>query len=633
MKDGFIRVAAATPKIKVADCVHNMQEILGIIKSAPEDTSLLVFPELCITGYTCGDLLFQPALLRAAEDAVAGILEQTTDIDTVVLVGLPVAVRSSIFNCAAVCQHGKLLGLVPKSYIPNYSEFYEMRYFAPADDEDYHICFAGQDTVLGRNQLFVCRSMPDFCLGVEICEDLWAIHQPSQNLAESGATVIANLSASTEGIGKPGYRHQLVEMQSARLVCAYLLADAGEGESTTDVVFSGHNMIAENGVMLAESKRYTNGIITAEIDIAHVSYDRRRISTIKNKGNMNVVWFDAPVKDISLTRVISPTPFIPSDINAQQRCCEEILNIQSFGLAKRLQHTNSKAIVGLSGGLDSALALLVIARAYDLTGKPRSDIHAVTMPCFGTTDRTLNNARTLTDAFGANLHEIDITQAVTRHLNDIGHSGEHDITYENSQARERTQVLMDLANKINGLVIGTGDLSELALGWATYNGDHMSMYGVNSSVPKTLVRYIVSYEAKRLGGVIEAALTDILNTPVSPELLPPENGVISQETEQIVGPYQLHDFFLYHFVRFGDPPSKIFRLAVYAFKNKYHENEILKWLKLFCRRFFSQQFKRSCMPDGPRVGSVALSPRGDWRMPSDANVTVWMEQIEKMQIK
>lgn len=630
MKDGFIRVAAATPKIKVADCPFNARQIIDLILNAPADNALLVFPELCVIGYTCGDLVFQPALLKAAEDAVAQILEETMRLNTVILVGVPVRYRSSLYNCAAVCQRGKLLGLVPKSFLPTYSEFYEARYYAPADDEEVSLSFAGQDTIMSRRQVFVCSSMPDFRLGIEICEDLWTSRQPSQYLAEAGATVIANLSASTEGIGKPSYRHDLVAMQSARLLCAYIFADAGEGESTTDVVFSGHNMIAENGIMLAESERYTTGILSTEIDIAHLAYDRRRISTCVNGEVMTEVPFDLPLNELKLTRPVTPTPFIPFDVNAQEACCEEILNIQANGLAKRLEHTNGCAVVGLSGGLDSALALLVIVRAYDRLGKPRKDIHVATMPCFGTTSRTLNNARTLANACGATLYEIDITCAVNQHLSDIRHNGSHDVTYENAQARERTQVLMDLANQKNGLVIGTGDLSELALGWATYNGDHMSMYGVNVSVPKTLVRYIVSYEAQRCGGIIGEALTDILNTPVSPELLPPEDGEISQKTEQIVGPYELHDFFLYHLVRFGDSPKKIFRLAVYSFEGRYSEDEIRKWLKTFCRRFFAQQFKRSCMPDGPRVGSVALSPRGDWRMPSDASASIWMAEAENL---
>ncbi|MDD2418222.1 MAG: NAD(+) synthase [Oscillospiraceae bacterium] len=630
MKDGFLRVVAATPKIKVADCVHNSQQILDIALSAPDGTALIVFPELCIVGYTCGDLIYNPSLLGAAENAVAYILQKTVMLDTLLVLGAPVAYGSSIYNCGIVCHRGRLLGIIPKSYIPAYSDLYESRYFAPANDGAYKVVYAGQDTVISREQLFTCSNLPDFCLGVEICEDLWASPQPSQRLASAGATVIANLSASPEGIGRPDFRRKLVGAQSSRLLCAYIYADAGEGESTTDAVFSGHNMIVENGTLLSESHRYKAGIISADIDLSHIVYDRRRISASTNIRNMPEIIFDMNMRQLSVQRKISPMPFIPQDISEQEDRFEEILNIQSAGLAKRLEHTGSWAVLGLSGGLDSALALLVIARAYDRLGIKRENIHAVTLPCFGTTGRTLNNARSLANACGATLYEIDITKVVTQHFADIGHSGKHDITYENSQARERTQVLMDIANQVNGMVIGPADLSEIALGWTTYNGDHMSMYGVNSSVPKTLVRYIVSYEARRLGGTTGAALTDILNTPVSPELLPPENGEISQKTEKIVGPYELHDFFLYHFIRFGDSPGKIMRLAGYAFKDRYSVEEILKWLKIFCRRFFSQQFKRSCMPDGPRVGSVSLSPRGDWKMPSDAQSDIWMAELDSL---
>ena len=630
MQDGYLRAAAATPAIRVADCAYNAQQILDMTAKAPADTSLLVFPELCVTGYTCGDLFFQPALLRGAEEAVSRILRETADRDTVLLAGVPVASRSGLYNCAAVCHRGRLLGLVPKSYLPSYAEFYEGRWFTPAKDEAAAIRYAGQDTLLSRNQIFTCRSLPDFKLGVEICEDLWASPQPSERLTDAGATVIANLSASTEGIGKPAYRRQLVSLQSARLLCAYVFADAGEGESTTDVVFSGHNILAENGTILAESARFSTGITASEIDLAHLAFDRRRTTTCTNSGSMTEVAFDLAVKPLTLTRPVSPAPFVPSDAAAQEACCEEILTIQASGLKKRLEHTGGCAVLGLSGGLDSALALLVTVRVYDRLGKPRSDIHVATMPCFGTTSRTLNNARTLANACGATLYEIDITRAVTQHLNDLGHAGAHDVTYENAQARERTQVLMDLANQRGGLVIGTGDLSELALGWATYNGDHMSMYGVNGSVPKTLVRYLVDYEARRYGGVIGGALTDILDTPVSPELLPPEDGQISQKTEELVGPYELHDFFLYHFLRFGDSPAKIYRLAVYAFAGRYDGKVVKGWLKTFCRRFFAQQFKRSCLPDGPRVGSVALSPRGDWRMPSDASAALWLAEAEAL---
>lgn len=630
MTDGFLRVAAATPAIRVGDCAYNAQQIIDLIAQADPDTAVLVFPELCVTGYTCGDLVFQPALLAAAEQAVARILEATLTTDAVVLVGAPVAHGASLYNCAAVCQRGRLLGLVPKTHLPSYGEFYETRYFAPANDALTPVRFAGQDTSLGRWQLFACRSLPDFVLGVEVCEDLWAAPQPSERLALAGATVIANLSASDESMGKTAYRRQLVGLQSGRLTCAYLYADAGEGESTTDLVFAGRNLIAENGVVAAESAGYATGLLTTEVDLAHLVFDRRRLTTCINSPAMDTVWFDRPVTPLQLTRTPSPTPFIPTETEARDACFEDILAIQTAGLCQRLAHTGGGAVLGLSGGLDSALALLVTARAYDKLGRPRDGIRVVTMPCFGTTSRTLNNARALAAACGAALTEIDITAAVTRHLSDIGHSGAHDVTYENAQARERTQVLMDVANQTGGLVIGTGDLSELALGWATYNGDHMSMYGVNASVPKTLVRHVVAYEARRCGGALGAALTDILDTPVSPELLPPRNGEISQQTEQLVGPYELHDFFLYHLLRYGDRPGKIYRLARASFAGRYADEEIKTWLITFLRRFFAQQYKRSCLPDGPRVGSVALSPRGDWRMPSDASAAVWLAEAESL---
>ena len=629
MKDGFLRVAAATPSIHTADCAYNLERMLQIVRTLPPDTALLVFPELCVTGYTCGDLFLQSTLLREAERAVKSLLDATVGVDTLLVVGVPVPVGPSLYNCAAVCHRGNLLGLVPKSNLPTYSEFYEGRHFTPADDVERTVTYAGQQTLLSRHQLFCCRSLPDFRLGVEICEDLWVATQPSEKLAAAGATIITNLSASDESIGKRAYRRQLVATQSARLCAAYLYADAGEGESTTDLVFSGHNLIAENGVVLAESEPYTTGAIVTEIDLQRLSYDRRRMTTFTSSGDrMHEVWFDLPLRTLNLTREIPSLPFVPSDPATQAARCEEILAIQTAGLAARLAHTGSDAVLGLSGGLDSALALLVTVRAYDKLGRNRAGIRAVTMPCFGTTGRTLGNARLLAKACGATLAEIDISQTVTRHLADIGHDGSHDVTYENAQARERTQVLMDLANRFGGLVVGTGDLSELALGWATYNGDHMSMYGVNASVPKTLVRHLVAYEAQRCGGVLGEALRDILDTPVSPELLPPENGDIAQKTEQIVGPYELHDFFLYHMLRFGCSPAKIFRLARRAFADRFADEEIKKWLITFLRRFFAQQFKRSCLPDGPRVGSVALSPRGDWRMPSDASAALWLKEAE-----
>ena len=624
MQDGFLRVAAATPEIRVADCSYNAEQIRQEIEKAPADTALLVFPELCLTGYTCGDLFLQPTLLQAAEQALADLLGRTADCDTLLLIGLPVAAGASLYNCAAVCQRGRLLGLVPKTNLPNYAEYYEARHFAPDDGTVRPFRFAGQSTLLGARQLFSCRTMPSFCLGVELCEDMWVAEPPSGALAKAGATVIANLSASDESIGKAVYRRDLVLSQSARLTAAYVYASAGEGESTTDLVFGGHRLIAENGVLLQEGQRFTTGTTYSEVDLERLLYDRRRLTTFRNEGTWPVTEFELPLRPLELTRTFEPLPFVPAREEVRQERCEEILTVQALGLAKRLRHTGASAVIGLSGGLDSALALLVALRAFDRIGRPRTDLHAVTMPCYGTTGRTKSNALLLAEAAGCSLHEIDIQAAVTQHLHDIAHEGAHDVTYENAQARERTQVLMDLANRFGGLVIGTGDLSELALGWATYNGDHMSMYGVNVSVPKTLVRYLVAYEADRLGGAYRQALRDILDTPVSPELLPPEDGRISQKTEDLVGPYELHDFFLYYTLRFGFPPRKVERLAQLAFAGRYTPEVIRHWQQTFLRRFFAQQFKRSCLPDGPRVGSVSLSPRGDWRMPSDASAAAWM---------
>lgn len=633
MKNGFLRAAAVTPAIKTADCAHNAQAVLSLINERPQDTSLMVFPELCLTGYTCGDLFLQQTLLQAAEAALQTILQQTADVPCVLVLGLPVAVGAAVYNCAAVCCRGLLLGLVPKRHLPTYSEFYESRHFtAPADGLRLPVRLAGQDTLLCASQLFCCRELPQFVLGVEICEDLWVADPPSGTLARQGATVLANLSASDEAIGKDAYRRSLVSMQSARLCAGYVYADAGEGESTTDLVFSGQNLIAENGVLLAESRRYTTGILSTELDLDRLLAERRRLTTFTPLPACHTVFFSLPIKELTLTRRIPAYPFVPEDNREKDARCEDILSIQAEGLASRLRHTHACAVLGLSGGLDSSLALLVTVRAFDRIGRSRKEIHAVTMPCFGTTSRTRNNARVLAQACGVTLHEIAIGESVTQHLSDIGHEGAHDITYENAQARERTQVLMDLANRFGGLVIGTGDLSELALGWATYNGDHMSMYGVNASVPKTLVRSLTSYEARRLGGAIETALLDVLDTPVSPELLPPENGEIAQKTEQLVGPYALHDFFLYYLLRFGFPPEKIFRLAVIAFQGVYEPTVIKQWLCVFLRRFFAQQFKRSCLPDGPRVGSVALSPRGDWRMPSDASAQEWLVRAESIEV-
>jgi len=637
MKDGFIKAAAGTPRVRVADCAYNAGQIAALMKDAAEQgVKVLCLPELCITGYTCGDLFLQPTLLQGAEDALAAILAQTGELDLVTAVGLPVRHDNKLYNCAAVIQRGKILGLVPKTYIPNYGEFYEARWFASGagiSERSYPLC--GQETVLDAEAVFPCANVPGLVLGVEICEDLWAVTPPSQRLAALGATVILNLSASNEAAGKSAYRRALVTGQSARLVCGYVYADAGEGESTTDLVFAGDDMIAENGVLLAETRSAT-GLTISEIDVEKLTFERRRMTTYPDlrSDTAAVISFDLDLADTALTRPIGKSPFVPADGAQRAERCEEILTIAALGLKKRLEHTGAKAaVIGLSGGLDSTLAVLIAARAFDLLGRERKDILAVTMPCFGTTARTKSNAEKLAEGLGCSLKVVDIGAAVERHFADIGQSmDDHSVTFENGQARERTQVLMDIANQIGGLVIGTGDLSELALGWATYNGDHMSMYGVNGSIPKTLVRHVVSYAADTCGDVaLAAVLRDILDTPVSPELLPPQDGQIAQRTEDLVGPYELHDFFLYYAIRWGFPPRKILRLAQYAFGPDHDRETILKWLKNFYRRFFSQQFKRSCLPDGPKVGSVSLSPRGDWRMPSDAVAALWLNELEGLE--
>ena len=625
MKDGFLRVASATPHIKVADCTGNAQKIIAMAKEASANgASLVVFPELCITGYTCGDLFLQRALLNSAEENLKVIINETRELDCVILVGLPVRANSGLYNCAAVIYHGDLLGLVPKKYIPNYSEFYELRHFTPAKDGLIDVgMFSGENTQfteIEKNVIFQCVEMPEFKLGVEICEDLWTAEPPSGKLALNGATIIANLSASDEVIGKADYRRMLVKSQSARLLSAYVYTSAGLGESTQDLVFSGHNLICENGSILAESKRFETGIIYADVDLQKMENERAKANTFVGEYNFERVCFHLPVKDLTLHRHFSKTPFVPTNKTNLDERCEEILTIQATGLATRIQHTNAKSIViGLSGGLDSTLALIVAVHAMDMLKRDRKDIIAVTMPCFGTTKRTKSNAEILAESYGVSFKDINISKAVTQHFEDIGQSLDVlDVTFENGQARERTQVLMDIANKTGGFVVGTGDLSELALGWATYNGDHMSMYAVNASIPKTLVRHLTAFEAEHSEGNLKKALLDILDTPVSPELLPPKDGEISQKTEDLVGPYELHDFFLYYLVRQGFTPKKIFRLAKIAFEGAYDDETIRKWLKTFLRRFFSQQFKRSCLPDGPKVGTVTLSPRGDWRMPSDA---------------
>ena len=638
MEYGFVKTAAVSPKIRVADPVYNGTEIIRLMKETWEKGArIIVFPELCITGYTCSDLFRQELLLKTAKEVLMEIVEASAGMDGLFFVGLPLENHGKLYNVAAVYSDGELLGLVPKSYIPNYSEFYEARHFTAAPEGLSYERWLEEDAVpFGTNQLFTCRSMPELKVAVEICEDLWTPNPPSVRHAMHGATVIVNLSASDEITGKDSYRRDLVKLQSGRLVCGYIYASAGEGESSTDLVFGGHHLIAENGSVLAESERFTNETIYGDLDIERLIGERRHYTTYDVSaapdGYIEVEYEMNPA-DAPFDRYVDKAPFVPGRKEEREKRCEEILAIQSMGLKKRMEHTHCHSVViGISGGLDSTLALLVAARAVDRLNLPRTCITAVTMPCFGTTDRTYNNACELTRRLGANLREVDIKEAVNIHFRDIGHdSSVHDVTYENSQARERTQILMDIANQTSGMVIGTGDMSELALGWATYNGDHMSMYGVNVSVPKTLVRHLVRYYADTCGDEkLTEVLLDILDTPVSPELLPPENGVISQKTEDLVGPYELHDFYLYYMLRFGFAPDKIYYLAKQAFKGEYDNEVILKWLKTFMRRFFAQQFKRSCLPDGPKVGTVAVSPRGDLRMPSDACSRIWMDQVEKL---
>ena len=584
------------------------------------------------TGYTCSDLFLQQTLLKTAESSVYRIIEETKNLDIISVVGVPVAFREALYNCAAVIFKGKLLALVPKANIPNYSEFYEARHYTSGKNTDFEIEYAGLKTVLTDKVLFQNKNMPDFTIGVEICEDLWVAESPSIALAKSGATVICNPSTSDDTIGKAEYRRSLVRMQSGKLCCAYIYTDSGFGESTTDTVYSAQNIICENASLLSESERFTTGITYADIDVQKLMGERRRMSTFcSDNENVRRIYFDMPLTDTKLSRKFEQTPFVPSAKDDLSRRCKEIITMQATGLATRLAHTGIKNVVlGLSGGLDSTLALIVCVHAFDMLGIDRKNIHTVTMPCFGTTKRTKSNAEKLAEAYNVSFEEINITAAVRQHFIDIKHDESvTDITYENSQARERTKILMNLSNKYGGLVIGTGDLSELALGWATYNGDHMSMYAVNVSIPKTLVRYLTAYEAEISVGELKTVLLDVLDTPVSPELLPPDkNGEIAQKTEDVVGPYELHDFFLYYFVRFGFTPSKIYYLAKHSFAGKYNNDTIKKWLVTFLKRFFSQQFKRSCLPDGPKVGSVTLSPRSDWRMPSDASVRIWLDELE-----
>ena len=696
MKDGFIKVAAGTPDVQVADCEFNADKIIEMAKEMEKQgAKVMVFPELCITGYTCGDLFWQETLLEEAKAQLLRIAEETEDIDALIFVGLPLEYNGKLYNVAAGLNHGEILGFVPKINLPNYNEFYEARYFTSGEKVDGVVTiqksepgmeidkdkFAGilvdgkviefgfddepdvddeDDEDIGDeddeddedtdeyevsicpNMIFTCNEMPKLQVAAEICEDLWVPNPPSVQHAYHGANLIVNLSASDEVVGKDAYRKSLVSGQSARILCGYIYASAGEGESTQDVVYGGHDLIAENGTILAESKRFVNGVIYADLDINRLNNERRRMTTcqfapdtVPEGENIfyNEEFFSLEKEETKLTRKFDSRPFVPGGKEERERRCDEILNIQAMGLKKRLAHIHCQnAVIGLSGGLDSTLALLVTVRAFDMLGMDRKKITAVTMPCFGTTDRTYNNACQLSECLGAELKEVNIKEAVNLHFRDIGHDPQvHDVTYENGQARERTQILMDIANQSGGIVIGTGDLSELALGWATYNGDHMSMYAVNASVPKTLVRHLVRYYADTCNdSKLQEILMDILDTPVSPELLPPKDGVIAQKTEDLVGPYELHDFFLYYMLRWTFPPAKIFRMAKIAFEGEYDDKVILKWLKTFYRRFFTQQFKRSCLPDGPKVGSVAVSPRGDLRMPSDASMKLWMRELEKI---
>lgn len=640
MKHGFIKTAAVTPGIKVADTDANGKEIARRMKEAAEaGAKIIVFPELCITGYTCGELFLQERLLTKAREVLLLLAEQTLSLDALIFVGLPLAHRHKLYNVAAALHKGRIIGLIPKENIPSYAEFYEGRYFAAGNREPKEVILqtahGAEKVPFGTNLLFEVDTIEGLTVGAEICEDIWVNNPPSGRHAAAGATVIVNLSASDETAGKDEYREMLIKSASARLLCGYVYAGAGEGESTQDLVFGGHNIIAENGTVLAQTKKFTNQTIYADLDIHRICHERRRMNTFvpEEKERYQRISLTFDNTETSLDRTFGETPFVPQNPQKREKRCEEMLAIQSYGLKKRYEHIGAQtAVIGVSGGLDSTLALLVTVRTFDMLHLDRKNIISVTMPCFGTTDRTYDNACKLAGALETTLREVNIKEAVIGHFKDIGQDMEaHDVTYENSQARERTQVLMDIANKENALVIGTGDMSELALGWATYNGDHMSMYGVNAGVPKTLVRHLVQYCADNCTEeTLKEVLTDVLSTPVSPELLPPTDGVISQKTEDLVGPYELHDFFLYYMLRCGFEPEKIYRVAKIAFAGKYEDKVILKWLKTFYRRFFSQQFKRSCLPDGPKVGSVSVSPRGDLRMPSDACAHIWLEQLEKL---
>ncbi len=628
MKDGFIKVGATCTEVHVANPVANQVFILDQMRNAHEQgVNLLVFPELCITGYSCGDLFYTEGLTEAALAVLKTLTEASAELAPVYVVGLPLRYGYKLFNVAAVLHRGKLLGIVPKTYLANHSGFCESRWFVSGADlfsENVALSLFGQEVPFGTNLLFAHDELTNFRFGVELCSDLEAVIPPSTDLCSAGALIIVNPSASAEYVDMSAYRRKLVTATSQRLICGYVYACADSSESTTNMVFAAHHLIAENGILLCENPPFGDmSLLVSEIDVNRLAAERMRNSfyTMNPYDDYNVIAFHEPIAPTVLTRPIEPNPFVPVDETELRERIETVLQVQTKALKKRLTHTHSKtAILGISGGLDSALALLVVIRVLDELAKPRTDLVAVTMPCFGTTGRTKGNAVTLCEALGVTLREIDIKESVSLHMRDIGHDPEiHNTTYENAQARMRTQILMNMANDLNGLVVGTGDLSELALGWATYNGDHMSMYGVNASVPKTLVRAIVRYEAERIGGTAGQVLLDIVDTPVSPELLPTDkDGNMTQMTEDVVGPYELHDFFLYYYTRLGFTPAKIFRLAKYAFGDEYDAATIEKWLRTFLRRFTTQQFKRSCMPDGPKVGSVSLSPRGDWNMPSDA---------------
>lgn len=649
MRDGFIQTAAVSPGIRVADVDYNTEQVISLYHEAvDEGAKIIVFPELVLSGYTCADLFLQTRLILKVREALRRVVKETCGIRALTFIGFPFEYQGKLYNAAAAVSDGTVLGIVPKMYLPNYNEYYEQRWFNGGDGETVEISFDGRTVPFGAYQIFEANCLdkdgqriPDGMIpapcrvSAEICEDLWTPCPPSTRAAMAGADIIVNLSASVELTGKSAYRNQLITMTSARLVAGYIYASAGDGESSQDLVFSGQRMIAENGAVLADSGRFTTGITCAQIDLDRVRSERRRMTTFdcRSDGKYAVTKFELTQEETKLSRTFPQRPFVPSASADRAARCEEILSIQALGLKKRLEHIHAKsAVIGISGGLDSTLALLVTVKACDLLGIDHSSILAVTMPAFGTTNRTYTNAVLMSKKLGCTLREINIKKSVMQHFEDIGHDpAVQDVTYENSQARERTQILMDLANQTGGMVIGTGDLSELALGWATYNGDHMSMYAVNCSVPKTLVRHLVHYYADSCGNdTLKEVLYDVLDTPVSPELLPPKDGEIAQITEDLVGPYELHDFFLYYMLRFGFTPMKIYRIAKLSFEGTFDDATILKWLKTFYWRFFAQQYKRSCIPDGPKVGSVSLSPRGDLRMPSDAVVTLWREELDRL---